>query len=372
MEIDRRQKLISDYIDRRISETDREELLAWYRDFSYREGEYPDSEYAVGERMLTRLLVDINQEKKALKERKLRAWLWSAASVLVLGVLIGLLYVPRIASDRSVLVDNKEQAAPVKAGSNQAVLSLENGEAYSLDSNQQQLAVQDMKYGDGTVVAGGEVVSAQMATLETPNGGQYQLKLSDGTKVWLNAASSLKFPTTFSKGTREVELTGEGYFEVAHDASRPFHVRVRKMDLQVLGTTFNINSYTDEKEIMTTLLQGKVKVMTGEEVHYLNPGQQAVMDSEGQELKHIGKVDVENVTAWKNGYFSFRNADIQEVLRQIARWYDMEVVYEGPIPKRRFAGEFNRYADIQEVLKVLRESGIPAQLEGRKLRITAR
>jgi transmembrane sensor len=174
-------------------------------------------------------------------------------------------------------------------------------------------------------VIGGKQSDVLFNTLTTPRGGQFRLALPDGSEVWLNAASSIKYPTAFTGKDRKVEITGEAYFEIAHDASKPFKVRVNGMEVNVLGTHFNINAYHDEAFVNTTLLQGKVSLTKAGAVALLRPGQQARVDNT-RSISVLNNVDVDQVVAWKNGYFSFEKADLQTVMRQIARWYDVDII----------------------------------------------
>ncbi|HEY0175648.1 MAG TPA: FecR domain-containing protein, partial [Pedobacter sp.] len=224
----------------------------------------------------------------------------------------------------------------VAPGGNQAVLTLGNGSKVVLDHKSNgQLAWQGgtlvSKKGNGllTYAVSGSAPVNQVSynTVVTPRGGQYQIVLPDGSKVWLNAASSLKFPTAFSGNTRYVELTGEAYFEIAKNKSMPFIVKSDDQSIEVLGTHFNINDYREEPEVKTTLLEGRVKASSGKGTVFLNPGQQAVVskaDNSGN-IKVLKDVDMEEIIAWKNGNFQFNNADIETVMRQISRWYNVDI-----------------------------------------------
>jgi ferric-dicitrate binding protein FerR (iron transport regulator) len=205
-------------------------------------------------------------------------------------------------------------------------------------------------------------------TVTTPRGGQYQLLLSDGSKVWLNSASSIRFPVSFTGNIRRIEVTGEAYFEVAKDPFIPFKVDVDgKNEVEVLGTHFNINSYADEGSIKTTLLEGSVKVTslkTGES-KLITPGQQAQLNTNGQIA--INKADLDKVMAWKNGYFNFDGADTRMVMQLISRWYDVDVVYEGDIPQKEFGGDMEKNLNLSQVLKSLEKNDLHCRLEGKKL-----
>jgi ferric-dicitrate binding protein FerR (iron transport regulator) len=220
-------------------------------------------------------------------------------------------------------------------------------------------------------------------TLFIPRGQHYQVVLPDGSKVWLNAASSLRFPSAFTTKQRKVELNGEAYFEVAKDASKPFQVYVSTLGssqkgtlVEVLGTHFNINAYDNEQVLKTTLLEGSVKVtplqasgITPHQSRLLLPGQQAQIfsNSETQQSVKVHTVDVEAEVAWKNNLFNFHLADIKTIMRQMARWYDVEVVYEGAVPVRSFSGKINRNTNLNTVLKILEQSGIHFRVEGKRI-----
>lgn len=197
-------------------------------------------------------------------------------------------------------------------------------------------------------------------------GGQYKLTLPDGSKVWLNAASSLKYPVVFIGNERKVEITGEAYFEIAKDESKPFKVLLNNMEIQVLGTHFNVNGYTDEEMIKTTLLEGKVKVLASGQTKYLLPGQQAQLKSSGN-IAVTNEVNLEETVAWKDGNFQFENSDIKAVMRQLARWYDVDVSYKGNINKH-FIGSISRNVKLSQVLSMLQQTGeIKFKIEGKNL-----
>lgn len=211
-------------------------------------------------------------------------------------------------------------------------------------------------------------------TVSTRRGGQFQIVLPDGSKVWLNTVSSLRFPTAFTGTERVVELKGEAYFEVAKNAAMPFVVHVgtvgeKDMDVRVLGTQFNVMAYDNEAEIRTTLLEGAVKVMKGDKSKVLTPGEQVKLDKQGG-LTLDEKADVELAMAWKNGFTSFKSADIRSIMRQVERWYDIDVVYEGNVPERTFSGGISRDANLSELIRLLEVSKIHFKIEGRKLTVT--
>ena len=261
----------------------------------------------------------------------------------------------------------------IAAGTNKAVLTLADGSNIVLDSMGQGILA---KQGNAKVIKLNTTTLAYNATdennqevlyntLATPNGGKYQLILPDGSKVWLNAASSIHFPTIFTGKERRVTVTGEAYFEVAKNAAMPFKITVKDMEVEVFGTHFNVMAYDDENSMNTTLLEGSVKISKGVIKKMLVPGQQSVINSTGE--INIVDADMEEVMAWKNGWFQFNAADIKTVMRQISRWYAVEVVYEGKIPDGHYSGAVSRDNDIFQVLKIMQSGGVRFKIEGRKV-----
>jgi ferric-dicitrate binding protein FerR (iron transport regulator) len=230
------------------------------------------------------------------------------------------------------------------------------------------------------ISASPQMAALQYNTISTPRGGQYQVVLPDGTKVWLNASSSLRFPTAFNGGERAVDLAGEAYFEVTKE-STPFKVHVYPSatsiaagngghpahTIEVLGTHFNVNAYDDESALEATLLEGSIKLEKGNEQVLLKPGQQAISARAGGAIRVIPDADVDAAIAWKDGYFQFDGAGIEAVMRQLARWYDVDVRYEGPVTERQFAGQMPRGVNLSEVLRILEESNVHFRIEGKKL-----
>jgi transmembrane sensor len=263
----------------------------------------------------------------------------------------------------------------VSPGANKAILTLSDGSTIILDDAKngqvaQQGAVEIAKLANGQLVYNvldGKPVEVVFNTLTTPRGGQFKLTLPDGSEVWLNAASSIKYPTAFVGNERKVEISGEAYFEIVHDAAKPFKVSVNGMEVKVIGTHFNINAYRDEDAVKTTLIEGSISLSSGDAVTArLRPGQQAQIGNSRQ-IKVIDNVDIDQVVAWKNGYFSFNRADLQTVMRQLARWYDVDVIYEGKIPERLFGGKIHRNTNASEALKVLEEMKVHFRIEEKKI-----
>lgn len=272
----------------------------------------------------------------------------------------------------------------VEPGGNKAVLTLADGRIITLDEAQNGVLTKEgntaINKKDGAVVYQSPTDNAQPTTvvdyntLSTPRGGQYQLVLPDGSKVWLNAASSITYPTAFTGNERKVELTGEGYFEVSKNAAKPFHVQVNNMDVEVLGTHFNINSYIDEPAIRTTLLEGSVKVVNRSRLIagaiaknsvVLTPGKQAAFIADSRFT--IADADVEQVIAWKNGLFQFQDASIETIMRQVARWYNVDVEYKSKIDKQ-FIGKIPRRVPVSTVLNILESTGwVHFTIDGKKI-----
>ncbi len=264
----------------------------------------------------------------------------------------------------------------VLPGGNKAILTLANGKKIVLDNAHTGLLAKQgstdiAKTKDGQVIYKAPIDTRNdqniaLNTISTPTGGQYQVVLSDGSKVWLNAASSLRFPAVFKGKKREVEITGEAYFEVAKNAAMPFLVKTGRSVVDVLGTHFNIMAYDNESFIKTTLLEGSVKVRSGNSINFLKPGQQALLNPQGQ-TSIIKDIDVDDETAWKNGLFQFKDAGIEAVMRQVERWYNIRVNYEGKIPVKQFTGRISRNVKVSELLNMLKYFDVNFKIDGRNI-----
>lgn len=311
-----------------------------------------------------------------------RRW-WAAAAVLVLlGASIWLfLRTPEQGITKTTTAQElKNDVAP---GGNKAILTLADNSTIILDSAANgKLAEQGktdvIKSGNGELVYDAKALTIDHSPLtynmlSTPRGGQYQLVLPDGSKVWLNAASSIRYPTAFASNERSVDITGEAYFEVAKDAKKPFRVHFisagRKGAVEVLGTHFNINAYNDEPASKTTLLQGSIKVTKETASVILKPGEQTSVSQSSQPSQPI-RVQTNEVVAWKDGLFKFQGADLPTVMRQLVRWYNVEVVYEKGVPQLSFGGDISRNSNLSQVLKILELSGVHARIEQRKVIIS--
>lgn len=287
-----------------------------------------------------------------------KRWYMAAAAILGAALIIG-----------SLFLVQKRHAAPLAAikqpplspGSNKAVLTLADGKTIPLDSaNIGALAQQGSTRIVNTIqglayTTEGTAEKVVYNTVSTPRGGQYQLTLADGSKVWLNAASSIRFPTAFTGKERLVEITGEGYFRIAANAQMPFKVKVAgtaDMEVNVLGTSFNIMAYPDEQTITTTLEEGAVQLIHGSSQSLLKPGFGGSL-SPGDKQFVVEKADMEQALAWKEGKFRFRNTSIQTIMRQVARWYNVEIAYQGDLSDIRLTGIISRRENAAALLKIL-------------------
>ncbi|BAV07172.1 FecR family protein [Filimonas lacunae] len=302
---------------------------------------------------------------------------WAAAAVMVL--LAGsLLYAYRnLLSHRSTLalkpgITNTQDVAP---GTDGAVLTLADGSTIILDSIKDgSLSRQgniNIVKKDGKIsyvsADGKTLLPAGFNTVGTARGKQFQLVLEDGTRVWLNAASSIRYPVAFADSVREVEITGEAYFDVAKNKQKPFRVKANGTSVEVLGTQFNINAYSDEAAINTTLLEGAVRVKKGSSQQLLAPGQQAKVSDKGEIVVQSG-VNTSEITAWKNNFFSFNNTDIHTLMRQLSRWYDVEVVLGNYNSTVMFNGDISRAVNLSTVLKMLELTGeVHFTIEGKTI-----
>lgn len=275
---------------------------------------------------------------------------------------------------------NNLAALSIVPGTNKATLLLANGAKIDLNNSTSQTL---NNYGNILIRknAGGQVVyqvkeegtgagsALSYNVLTTPNGGQYEIILADSSKVFLNANSSLTFPTTFSAGERKVLLKGEAYFEVAKNKNRPFKVIANGTEIKVLGTHFNVMAYDDEPVIKTTLFEGAVQVSKKSANKILKPGEQAITYPDQNKID-ISDANLDEAIAWRNGYFVFQDESIESAMRKIARWYDVEIVYKGAIPAKEFGGKISRYKNIVDVLKPLELTGsIHFKLEGRRITV---
>jgi ferric-dicitrate binding protein FerR (iron transport regulator) len=320
----------------------------------------------------------IEQKKHKRRIIKLTWYRYAAAAVVLMAVASVWVFNHNSKTNTKPNGNNNTIAVQkdIPPGEIKAVLTLADGSKIYLDSaGNGKLADQagiTISNENGQLVYkqnGTATNAAQYNTLTTAKGETFVAQLADGTLAWLNAGSSIRYPVAFTGSERVVEITGEVYFEVKHDATKPFHVKANGMDIQVLGTHFNVNDYNDEASIKTTLIEGSLKVSAGDKIKILKPRQQAQVFNSANEaaIRVISDVNTDEVIAWKNGLFNFNGADIPTALRQLARWYNIEVVYEGEIPKDKFMGEVGRDLTLSQALKILERAGLQFKVDGRKL-----
>jgi len=316
---------------------------------------------------------------------KMRIWRTvAAASIIFILLSTGAYFWFRDKQEQVATIEKTEERFKndVAPGSDKAVLTLADNSKIILDNVSNGMVTQQgktkvVKLANGQLAYNANGKNAKEVlynTLSTPRGGQHRLLLPDGSSVWLNAASSIRFPTAFIGNERRVEITGEVYFEVAKNAAKPFKVAIQSADgqnrgeVEVLGTHFNINSYEDEVVVKTTLLEGKVKVISKENaVHFLAPGQQTQMEANG-EMQVLKDIDVNAAVAWKNGLFEFDKVNIETIMRQVARWYDVEVVYADNNISGSFVGTIPRDVPVSQLLRLLElTEDVHFRIEGKKI-----
>ncbi|MGJ1534263.1 FecR family protein [Sphingobacterium multivorum] len=294
-----------------------------------------------------------------------KLWKWGTAVVATIVVVIGSFHIydqnnPRVKTEQAF-----PQKHEIVAGGNKATITLGNGEQIVLSENQNGIVVGNgqLTYNDGTELGLSQGSSTTtLQTINTPKGGTYQITLSDGTKVWLNAATSLTYSTNMAESkSRHVKLNGEAYFEVAKDIKKPFVVESKNQTVEVLGTHFNVNSYSEESISRTTLLEGSVKVNNT----LLEPNQQVVLHGNKTQILNV---DAERMIAWKNGKFIFKSESLENIMLKLSRWYDVEVIYKGDFTDKVFTGSISRYDDISEILdKISFTKAAKFKIEGRRI-----
>jgi len=384
--------LIEKYHAGTITPEEKLRLNEWYHSFNDSEAELTvnenETEQQLADRIKNRLLETIRHENELVVTRSRRTWQIPAAAAAVILILfsIGTYFMFSSKSPKREIVKTAPTETKLKndiaPGGNKAVLTLADGSTIVLDSTSngticQQGNIKVQKLDNGLLaysVNGQQVTENDEAffnTITTPRGGQYHVTLADGTKVWLNAASSIRFPVVFTGTERKVEITGEAYFEVAKNKAMPFKVKVNSSEIEVLGTHFNVNAYNDEASIKTTLLEGMVKVSVpalagNQSPKFLQPGQQAGINKEGK-INVLDNADTEEAVAWMNGHFQFKSADLKTILRQIARWYDVDVEYKGNA-NLHFTGQLTRNDSVSKVFKELALTGeVHFKIDGKRI-----
>ncbi|WP_188315920.1 FecR family protein [Chitinophaga agrisoli] len=298
---------------------------------------------------------------------------WAAAILLPVGAAILYFLQPVSKPANTIQAVALQDLPPATHG---AVLTLGDGSKLTLDSARKGLLASQggarVMLSQGTLAYDAQNAgTVSYNTLSTPRGRLFQLVLPDGSAVWLNAASSITFPTRFAGNERIVTLTGEAYFDIRPDAAKPFRVKLaNNTTVQVLGTAFNINAYDNESAITATLISGRVQVNgIGNNSRVLQPGYQASLSYTAAGIQ-VSRADTSQVLAWKNGIFNFDNADVQTVMKQLERWYNIEVQYENGVPAISFGGKMDRNLSLKNITRMLEISKVHCRLEGKKLIIT--
>ncbi|MNK44411.1 fec operon regulator FecR [compost metagenome] len=374
MDIVKVNELVAKLRNGNLSSTEEQQLMIWLHHFNMdgNSGFGDDELFTAQQKMWQQ--IDVSKAPvKNTKSLKLYTWITSAAAVVL--ITLGVILYHNGNANRFYMAND------IAAGKNTAILTLADGRKIDLGSLKSgEMLRQDglvaYKTADGQLVYEIKPSSSKQNSgnglniLSTSNGQTYQVMLPDGSRVWLNAASSLQYATDFGNDhPREVELKGEAYFEVKKDSNHPFRVKTKAQIVEVLGTHFNINSYSEENTVRTTLMEGSVKVksaVSGLE-KILQPNQQAVLSASGIQIM---QVKTNEIIDWKDGKFVFSNEDIESLMRKIARWYNVEVVYEGEITKERFGGQVSRSQPISKILEALQLTGfVQFKAEGRRITV---
>ncbi|MCR8559790.1 FecR family protein [Mucilaginibacter sp. BJC16-A38] len=305
-------------------------------------------------------------------------WFQIAAALLVFGTAALVIFNKNISNQTTKKHAFDQQSAAIVPGSNKAILTLAGGKTIVLKNAANGLLAQTgagnvLKTNNGQILYNAanktEAAASQdnINTLSTPRGGTYQVVLSDGTKVWLNAASSISYPVAFTGKERHITLTGEAYFEVAKNKEMPFYVSTNNVQIRVLGTHFNIAAYGDDNEVTATLLEGAVQITKNNAHSMLKPGQKAIINNNSDNIA-VSEANIEDAMAWKNGYFIFDDDDIIGIMKKVSRWYDVSVNYQGSVSDQKFGGTFYRSKSITELLQYLGKIGkIHIMIEGRRI-----
>ncbi|MDN5287902.1 MAG: FecR protein [Mucilaginibacter sp.] len=370
--------LYEKYINGQCTHAEKE-LMDSYRDEMKLLDDGWEDEFVKEDDVRTRVWQRLSDSRKIAKiaPRQFNKYRWmEVAAVLLVVLFAGLFFIKKVQSPVLTKLDHKN----ILPGGNKAYLTLANGSRIVLDDAKKgdlasKSGISVSKTGNGILVyhfnktTGNTTENAapEFNTITTPRGGQYQVVLEDGTKIWLNAASSIRFPQAFTGKDRQVELTGEAYFEVAKNKTKPFIVQANGTQVQVLGTHFNINAYSDDADVTTTLLEGSVRMASGNSAVMLTPGQQGIANKNGQPIQ-VSKADVEEITAWKNGFFVFHDENIMNIMKQVSRWYDVDVEYQNNVQNSEFGGTISKYKNITELLDIMALTRtIHYKIEGRRV-----
>lgn len=388
--------LLKRYINKDITETELDELSILLDSIDpeevgkvlqevYEHTEIPTffSEKLKSELLLANILRhDVNSpslRNNTTKRKRSLFIMLAAASIAAILLVSNILFSKKNTSSSSTFSAIKDkQEEEISPGGNKAFLKMADGTSIVLNHSPIGIltsgkGMRVKKIADGQLVFDAQntdttaMLSDEWNTVSTPRGGQYQLVLPDGSKVWLNAESALRFPSQFAINERRVELIGEAYFEIAKNTQQVFKVVSKDMEVQVLGTNFNLNDYEGSTP-KTTLIDGSVKIKSGQQTQVLKPGQQAILRKR-QELILQDNIDIDSEIAWKDGLFLFKDASIQKVMNQVARWYDIEIVYEHHHSQKLFNGSVSRNVNLSELMNMLAYTGVHYEIQGRKVLI---
>lgn len=354
--------LLKKYLEGNCTEEEKGWVEEWYLALHHKIDDITDEQVQEDLQELQHRLRTVPQQKNVFK-----IYIRAIAAVLVVALTVILLQWNKTANEKSIPTTVMAAHEDILPGTDRAILSFDDEEGIELSSQQQGLLNEGamIVYKDGTTIK--TIEKVQMATLRTPVAGQYQVTLPDGTKAWLNALSSIRYPTTFEKNKRHIEVTGEVYLEVAQDRNRPFIVQTEQQHIEVLGTSFNINAYGDNGQTLTTLTEGVIRLRHDkfESEVELHPGQQAVItDKETIEVK---KVDVEEASSWKDGLYIVNDEPLQQYARKIERWYDVAVDMQLH-GNKRLSAIIPRNATLSEVLQAIElKTGVKFMIEGRRV-----
>lgn len=294
-------------------------------------------------------------------------WYWAAASIfLVLG--IGSFFVLRQTDSKTAAVAVDKEMSSALADPKRVTLTVDGQDTVNLSTGNSGMYMEGAAaYSGGKKIA----IAKKSLLLATPYGQQYQVRLPDGSEVWLNTASSIQFPSVFDEKERVVRIQGQAYFEVARDAAKPFRVISKGQEILVLGTKFDVNAYSDNPATITTLLAGSVRLHTSKSEALLKPAQQAVV-SNGAEQIRVRAANIEIATAWRNGFFQYDHDDLHTVLRDLAKWYDLEIVFNDPSQDFEFSGKIYRDVPLAQALEILEFAGAKLRLEGKTVTVMSR
>jgi len=365
-------KLAEHILSGNASEEELARYNHWFNSLQNKEEYEIENEPQKERDLLHRIRADIRLSDKHTGFLKLKHVAAAAILLIAIGAGSYIFYRKNDLKDRAAFVTSKG----IPPGKDQAVLTLADGKHIVLaQTNNGQIAQQSgslvIKSDSNWLVYHAAMnaqnkLAVQYNLLSTPRGGQYKVVLPDGTKAWLNSVSSIQFPTSFEGNERDVQISGEVYFEVAHNKLKPFIVSAKDVKISVLGTHFDVNAYGDDGHIKATLLQGSVKVANNKQNVVITPGEQALVSETENDIS-VNQVNVANIVAWTQGLLSFEDNNVKEFMANLSRWYDLDIEYKGKISVANMGGMINRNTNLSDVLSALDAEGIHAKLEGRKL-----